>query len=185
MEARWRREAHYATLVVVGAWLGHELGYLIAHSDPILRAASLGGHGYLDMARALLAPLGALALARLAVVKSREANLRSLPKPLRLASMQVAVFLAVEVLERIPHGHIGEIAHEPAIVIGAALMLPISAAMAWAVRATAALVSAFRPGTEPKLHSAPPPLWVPVRTVVPVGTALFSALRRRGPPVNA
>lgn len=182
MDARRRTKAYRALLILVGAWVGHELAYLVAHPDPVVRAVSLGGHAYLDLARALVTPLGAIALARLAVVRSREPGARL--SPTRLAFWQMALFLTVEVVERVPDGRLGEVFHEPAIMAGAALMLPISALMVWTVTTAAALVSAFRPTGEPHKGATPTRLWVPVVSVLGGEPALLSTQSRRGPPVT-
>jgi hypothetical protein len=185
VDARRRTKAYRALLILVGAWVGHELAYLVAHPDPLVRAVSLGGHAYLDLARALVTPLGAVALARLAVVRSREPGPGARLSPTRLALWQMALFLAVEVVERIPQGRLGEVFNEPAILVGTALMLPISALMVWTVKTAAALVSAFRPTGEPHQGTEPPRLWVPVMSVLHRDMVLLSAQPRRGPPVTA
>ena len=60
--------------MLAGVWITHELAYLVAHPDPLLRAVALGGHGYLQLARALLTPVAAVALGGLAVQRAREAR---------------------------------------------------------------------------------------------------------------
>jgi hypothetical protein len=177
-----RKRLAYSLLVLAGVWVAHELGYLVAHPDPLLRAAALGGHAYLELARALLVPAAGIALGWLAVQESRDADLGVELRPLRLAGWQMLVFLLIEVVERLPGGHLHTVLHEPAMYVGLALMVPIAVLLVWLVGATARVLAALLVSSPP-----PPPLarqrsWSPVPSSKPVVTARLSSLSSRGPP---
>jgi len=177
-----RRRFSFLLLVLAGVWVSHELAYLVAHPDPLLRAAALGGHAYLQLARALLAPVAAFALGGLAIQNAREANLGGGLRPMRLAGWQTLVFLTFEVVERIPHGNAHTVFAEPAILVGLALMLPISALLVLLVGITARLVAAiFGSGRHPH-PIARQDHWIPLLCDEPVVTAYPAALGSRGPP---
>lgn len=177
-----RKRLSYFLLVLAGVWVSHELAYLLAHPDPLLRAAALGGHAYLQLARALVAPAAALAFGGLAIHKSREANLGSDLRPMRLAGWQTLVFLALEVVERIPHGTAHTVLAEPAIYVGLALMLPVAALLARLVVFTARVVAAILGSGHHQLPTALQHHWVPLLRDEPVVTTHTSSLGSRGPP---
>jgi hypothetical protein len=177
-----RKRMAYFLLVLAGVWVAHELGYLVAHPDPLLRAAALGGHAYLQLARALLTPVAAVALGGLAVQKAREARVEAGLSPIRLAGWQALTFIVIEVVERVPHGLAQTVLHEPAIYVGLALTAPIAALLVWLVGATARVVAAVFGSGRQWRPTATQHRWIPIGSFHSSSTAPSSSLGIRGPP---
>lgn len=177
-----RKQLSHLLLVLAGVWITHELAYLLAHPDPLLRAAVLGGHAYLQLARALLTPVAAIALGGLAVQKAREAHVSVGLRPIRLAGWQALTLMVIEVVERLPHGMAHTVLHEPAIYVGLALTVPVAALLVWLVGVTARVVAAIFGSGQQWRPRARQHRWIPVRSSQPVLTAPSSSLGSRGPP---
>lgn len=171
----------YLLVVLAGVWISHGLAYLVAHLDPAVRAASLSGHGYLDLAGALLMPAAAMALGWFAVQESREAGLGSRIRPIRLALVQMPVFVAMEFVERLPTGTLDQLLGEPALYLGLALITPITVLLVWLIDAVSLIASALRDPRH-KRPSGSQLSWVPKPSSSPIVTSRLGSLSRRGPP---
>lgn len=137
------------------------------------------GHGYLQ----LLAPVVVVAtVAGMGwLVASRSGGSRRLPSTVALASVQMVVFLAQELVE---HALAGPGAHSalasPAVWLGLALQAVVAGVLVWLTRAGRRVVERFR-------SSWPPPLEPALRPSVagPMGWPARwqrAPRRRRGPP---
>ncbi len=177
-----RKRLSYFLVMLAGVWITHELAYLLAHPDPLLRAVALGGHGYLQLARALLTPIAAIALGGLAVQKARDAHVNVGLRPFRLAGWQALTFIAIEVAERLPHGMAHTVLHEPAIYVGLALTVPVAALLVWLVSATARVVAGILGSGRQWRPTARQHRWIPVGSRRPVSIVPSSSLGSRGPP---
>ncbi len=107
---RW---ALLTSLGIAGVVLGHALGYWVTYPDPHVRAAAeaASGHGYWDLAVAvaavggIVALLGQTSLGAITAGSARdEARPRASAVFLRLAIVQLAVFVALESGERLAGG---------------------------------------------------------------------------------
>lgn len=164
-----------------GLGLGHVLGYRM--TEGLGGALSVStGHGYLGQLGVLAVPLTLAVVARAFV-----AGTRGEPLPVRfgvLATQQVLLFLAIEVLEHAtvgitPASSLGEIS----LIVGSATQVTIAAAFCWFVRlvsrvgAAVAGSSATRP-----THRTSVPRCQPTRRSHPAMTIDLAAVSRRGPP---
>ncbi len=130
-----------AALTPIGVICAHVLGYHVAYDDPHQRALVLeaSGHGYFDVAVHLALIAAVTALLGIAALTARR-RLRpggsDVPgfAPLLggLIVLQVAGFVALEVLERVGSGSLGDLFHEPALLIALPLLV-VGAAITGAV----------------------------------------------------
>jgi hypothetical protein len=177
---------------LLGAVVGHVVGYWLAHPDDHHRSEVLeaSGHGYFDMAvaialvAALVALFGQFALGYLERHRSHAAsgvNARS--AWVALALVQMTVFLVVEVAERMFGGGLLDVFQEPGVWLG----LPVQALLAgvgallisWARRSGASLAapaSNFSPPRSLQIRITP-------RHHSPALTSTPSTHPSRGPPV--
>ncbi len=140
-------------LALGGVLLGHTVAYRVllpdAHARTLELAAS--GHGYLSGANvvglvAAVVALAALFLGR--VLNAEEIDLRHLT--VRLIGFQMAVFVALEVLERLASG--GGVQHLPAVLL---VGLPVQAAVALLVALVARLLLRMAAAIAERLGAAP------------------------------
>ena len=140
-------------LALGGVLLGHTVAYRVllpdAHARTLELAAS--GHGYLSSANvvglvAAVVALAALFLGR--VLNADEIDLRHLTT--RLIGFQMAVFVAMEVLERIASG--GGVQHLPAVLL---VGLPLQVAVALVVALVARLLLRVAAAIAERLAAAP------------------------------
>jgi hypothetical protein len=176
-------------IAVGGVLLGHWATYALVSPSLGARRALLArtGHAYLGMADQLalavtLLAFGAVFLGRL--TRPGEGQPRTLELVTRLASFQVAAFLAMEVAERISAGSpLGELFHGPLLGIGILAQVAVAAggalAIRWLLRA-ADLATTFA-GTHIPL---PRPAFTTLTLPVPVAVAgvAVANVRGRGPP---
>jgi hypothetical protein len=114
---RWRRVAHRLPLTgvaVAGAVIGHMVAYVLAVPSPTVRVALLGatGHAYWTAAIAAAVVLGLASLAATLGRRFRAGLLAGRPQPGerlgrvagQLASLQIAIYLIQEALERLEAG---------------------------------------------------------------------------------
>jgi hypothetical protein len=127
----------------------HQARYLAAHGDAAEAALSREGHGYLDFAGPLVALLGALALAQLAVAWQRRLAPRSRPSFGRLWTLAagglLAIFVVQESLEGVlSAGHASGL--EAVLGSGGWVALPLAAGLglvvAFVLRSADALLAA-------------------------------------------
>ena len=154
-------------LALGGVLLGHTIAYRLllpdAHARTLELAAS--GHGYLSGANvvglvAAVATLAALFLGR--VLNADEIDLGHLTT--RLIGFQMAVFVAMEVLERLASG--GGVQHLPVVLL---VGLPVQAAVALVVALVARLLLRVAAAIAERLGS--PLRWAAVPIIVADGSA--------------
>ncbi len=169
-------------LLFAGVLLVHALAYLIAHPDPLVRAVSLEGHRYLEIAGALIGPAIAVAIAVVAVQRARDQQISGWLTPWRYTVGVSVAFLTVEVLERIPDGTIGTVMTEPAIRVGLLLVVPVSWLIFRFVASTAEVVASLFFGRVTKpAHSQHRP-WPVSEEVHSRAIYRYAPISRRGPP---
>jgi hypothetical protein len=175
---------------VVGLVGGHLLGYVLLTPNPAERASLLArtGHGYLP--KVVILAMGAAVLAGIAAAILGAARARSRTGPLgvrgttlRLAVLQVAGYILLEVLERLLAGHpLGHLT--AALLLGIPLQVLVAAVgglvLSLVARAAQALARAL--GRRPTRRLQPAPLRpFPVERALPHRP--FPAPRViRGPP---
>jgi hypothetical protein len=154
-------------LALGGVLLGHTVAYRLllpdAHARTLELAAS--GHGYLSGANvvglvAAVVALAALFLGR--VLRADEIDLRHLTA--RLIGFQMAVFVAMEVLERIASR--GGAKHLPAVLL---VGLPVQAAVALLVALVARLLLRVAAAVAERLGTVP--AWAVAPVTYPDGSA--------------
>lgn len=165
-----------------GVLTAHELAYAFvaaahAAADPRL------GHADLGLLWAVLGPLAALALGRLAVLRVRRLVL---PRRLRAGVITAAVlpaFATLEVAERVVTGQSwGSAFVEPAVLLGLALCPLVGWVFARLIVVAAELLDAA-PAARPKIRGADVGLLGPGIALLPQRIALLiHSVSRRGPP---
>lgn len=178
------RRGAQALVVMAGVLLTHAVAYLVAHPDPVVRAAVLDGHGYQALASALVLPAAAGAFAWLAVRRARRHEAADGLSIGRLAFLQTIVFVVVEVVERIPDGVSGVLS-EPAIALGLLLQLPVAALLVTSLRIVEAVVAGFMAPIGDRRTRAPVAFDPLPQTRTWGRREFLSSLIRRGPPVSA
>ncbi len=183
-----RRPGTFLTIAI--AWtavvLGHLVAYLLTYPSQGARHLHLAvtGHSWMGLAAASI--LAVVPVILLTV------GIRSLRSPtawsgsalaLRLATIQVPAFLAIEMMER--EWSLGRAISDPAVFVGLALQPLVAVIAAWIVellnRAVRAIVELLRPARRVAPRSSPRP-GLPAST--PRLWALLPA-RRRAPPLPA
>jgi hypothetical protein len=126
------------SLAAAGALAGHELGYALA---PLAGATSTS-HDHLDLALRILPVLGLVAFARRALGdEERTAWTRRHLTVGRLAALQLGIFFVLEGGERLGQGvALSELAG-PQVLVGAAVQVPIAAAVLLGLLATRRVVA--------------------------------------------
>ena len=169
--ARSSRPSVVLGLALGGVLVGHTVAYRLllpdAHARTLELAAS--GHGYLSGANVVGLVAAVIALAALflgRVLRADEVDLRHLTT--RLIGFQMAVFVAMEVLERIASG--GGVQHLPAVLL---VGLPVQAGVALLVALFARLLLRVAAAIADRLALAP--AWA----VAPVTFADGSAAPRQ------
>lgn len=179
-----RAATRLALLMVVaaGALVAHTLAYLVAHPDPAFRSAVGGGHGYLDVAAALLAPAATVAVSWL-VMRAVRHRITSGLSVWRLAAWQSVAFLIVEVVERIPSREVATVLTEPAVVLGLLLQLPVAALFVSMVGVAGHVVSRFTGRRQRRARRAPAGSWPTAAVASFVPPCCLTPVSRRGPPI--
>lgn len=169
-------------LAIGGVFLGHILGYAVAHPDHADRALALSGHAYFGPAAAVVVPVGALALLVTAIRTVR--RLGEAPTVGELAAVQCGLFMVQEFVERIPGtGNPLDAIAEPGVWAGMLAQVLVAWTAVRLVRATARVVAAVARGARP-VSSAQPRLVVPpLAPIVPCRAVALRLPSRRGPPV--
>ena len=179
------RVTHAAT-AVAGVVLAHSVGALLAFSDGHQRAEHLAatGHGYWPAAVWVALAAGAVAVAWTAVGGARGAR-PSTPRFAALARGQIAVFVALEVGERLVAGvPLADLHHGVAFPLGVLLQVATAGALTVLLRRLhrlAAHVAAFL-RARPRPRRSPSP-WPPVRQARPQSVVAGRA-RSRAPPAG-
>jgi hypothetical protein len=171
---RWRRVAHRLPLTgvaVAGAVIGHMVAYVLAVPSPTVRVALLGatGHAYWTAAIAASVVLGLASLAATLGRRFRAGLLAGRPQPGerlghvagQLASLQIAIYLIQEALERLeagiaPHALLDGRLLVTGVVVQTAIALVLAALLTLADRAAEAVGRALR--RSPWLLVPPPPM---------------------------
>lgn len=175
------RRISLGLLAIAGVLVGHALGYLVAYPDDAERAMAGAGHGYLGPVAAVVAPFGLAAVLAIAVRTVR--RLAAAPSLWQLAGVQVLVFAAQEVLERIPGpGQPVDVITERAVWFGLVAQLLVAWLSLRLVGLTARVVRAVARAPRPRLVASPPRVACLRSARVPVHPALGRLPRRRGPP---
>lgn len=130
-------------IVPLGVVAGHSIGYHVAHSDPLERAASLGSsHAYLGPVAVLSIVAATAAIAWVATDAVRRRD--RIPTAFALVRWQTAAFFAVEVVERFDHQNpVAATAGERAVWVGLAVQVFLAHLATWLLRATKHLVEAL------------------------------------------
>jgi len=165
-----------------GVLTAHELAYAFvaavhAAADPRI------GHADLGLMWAVLGPLAALALGRLAILRVRRLVL---PGRLGAGAVTAAIapsFLALEVAERVATGQSWSSAFAaPAVLLGLALCPFVGWVFARLIRVAAELLETTSPARPPS-RGAVLGLLGPGATLLPQRIALLDhSVSRRGPP---
>ena len=184
----------FATLSVAAAGVlaGHWLTYLVSVPDARARTATLAatGHGYLSLAGELVTLLAALSIAAVFVGALVDAGTG--PRPgrtlaLRLSAIQVAAFLAMEVLERVLAGSpVGALARSAILPVGVVANVGVALlgaiVLRWILRTADRFAEVAATGsTAPVLHRPTLLLQLPVEPARPSLLEL-AAIPARGPP---
>ena len=170
-------------LAASGTLFAHALGYLFSHGPGRLGHQHDAVHGYVGTLTTTLAPLAAAAL----VVAARRiaSRLAGPPTVGAVLVLQVGLFGAQEVLERLAQGELATLSHEPAVLVGLALQLPSALLVVGLVRLAGRVAGAAVAAGTP---TAPPPLGPGsmLPSMAPVTVASDTPahwVRRRGPPL--
>lgn len=168
-------------LTAAGVVVGHAIAYVLASGDH-----APGAHRYWPIAVAIAVVAGIVASVRLTLPHLREATVAPtpvLPFAARLATLQVLLFVVMEVTERLAGGQSahGFLASDLAW-IGVGIQVLVALAVACLTRllgrVAEAIGRALRRGWPPELEPMPIPRAVPVlRPQVLVGSGSM-----RGPP---
>jgi hypothetical protein len=126
-----------ATGLVLGHWLAYALGTPPAHArDELLRAT---GHGYLPYATQVALLAGALGLAGLFLTRLTNGEARGsfVGDVSRLAAVQSAAFVTMEIGERLLSGaSLHDLTHGPLLAIGLGVQLVLAIVGALILRLT-------------------------------------------------
>lgn len=164
-----------------GVFIGHILGYAVAHPDHAERTLALSGHAYFGPAAAVVVPLGAIALLVTAVRMAR--RLDEAPSVGELAVVQVGLFLFQELVERIPGtGAPLDAFAEPGVWAGLVAQVLLAALVVRAVRATARVVRHVCSGARPAVSVGALLLVDRPDTTVSWSSVALLLPSRRGPP---
>lgn len=165
-----------------GVLTAHELAYALvaavhAATDPRI------GHADLGLVWAILGPLAALALGRLAVLRVRRLVLRDRLSTIAITAAVSPAFITLEVAERAVMGRGFTSAFvEPAVLVGLALCPVVGWTFARLVDAAAELLDAPT-APRPRIRRAPTSLLGPRSALLPQRVALLDhSVSRRGPP---
>ena len=165
-----------------GVLTAHELAYAFvaavhAAADPRI------GHANLGLVWAVLGPLAALALGRLAVLRVRRLVLPGRLGAARITAAIAPAFLTLEVAERAVMGHGFTSAFtQPAVLLGLALCPLVGWVFARLVEVAAELFEAAPPRS-PRAPRAAIGLLGPGADLLPQRVALLDhSVSRRGPP---
>lgn len=176
-------------LAAAGVAVGHVLGYAAAHPRDVVAHLSLGSHGYLPGAMAIVVPLGIAAGLVHAVRTARLLGVGGAISVRGLAATQLALFGVQEVVERAatgmsPAGVLASLAAEPGVWLGLVAQLLVAWMLVGAVGVTRRIVARAigrRRLAAARASLAPPaPVQPTVRSRPAVG-----AVGVRGPPLVA
>ena len=181
-----------APILVAGLFVGHQVGYRLAITDPHQRREAMesAGHGYFDYAPYLVALFLACAMVAIglrirAAYSGRAGRLPSWP----FALLPPLGFVLLETLERLGSHHGVGLATlvAPEFVFGLALQLPFALAALLVARLLARLADAvgvaLRPLPPPSLRSRFVAL-VPAGADLPRVRVVALPYGERGPPVS-
>lgn len=164
--------------LVLGHWLAYAIGTPQAHvRDELLRST---GHGYLPYATQVALLAGAIGLVGLFLTRltRREARGPFAGDVAKLAAVQSAAFVAMEVGERLLSGSsLHDLTHGPLLVIGLGVQLVLAVAGALTLRLTEHAVEVAE-----SLRHAPA---VPLAPSLVAGTALAQVVAPRRPAMRA
>jgi len=164
--------------LVLGHWLAYALGTPQAHvRDELLRST---GHGYLPYATQVALLAGAMGLVGLFLTRltRREARGSFAGDVAKLAAVQSAAFVAMEIGERLLSGSsLHDLTHGRLLVIGLGVQLLLAVAGALTLRLTEHALEVAE-----SLRRAPV---VPLASSLVAGTALAQAVAPRRPAMRA
>lgn len=167
-----------------GVFVGHIIGYAVAHPDRADRALALSGHAYFGPAAAVVVPVAAVGLLVTAVRMAR--RLGEAPSVGELAVAQVGLFSFQELVERIPGtGAPLDAFAEPGVWAGLVAQVLVAWVVVRAVRATAKVVRHVCSGARPVVSARPVLVVARPTTVVSCSTVALRLPSRRGPPLPA
>jgi len=167
-----------------GALLAHVAAYALVFADAAERRAHLAatGHGAFAPFAVLALAAAGIALVAMGVRAWHDdrpgGGLRTAG---RLAALQLAIFVLLEVAER--GFDLGAAAGDPAVRLGVALQLVVAALLAVVlgllVRAVRLVAAALQPVRAP----GPDPIGPATAPCVPPARARWASVSRRGPPL--
>lgn len=172
-----RRIAAVAAVAAAGALAGHAVGYHLAR--PTHAVAHLTtGHGYSGALAAVVLPLGAAALVALAIRHARRTGGVPGLTVRSLAGVQLGIFLAQELGERLAAGQGLDLARDRGVWWGVIAQVVIAWLLVRALRLGAAIVTWLtrRPKPSRQRHRRPRPVTDPVVALAVAGP------RSRAPP---
>ena len=185
IERMSRAAAWSGAMAASGVVLAHQLAYFLARPDPHSRAAALERTGHGDWSLVVALALGLLVAAAAAQVRrsvgSGEPRLPT--TALRLASLQLLAFLALEAAERsLAGGDVLALAADPAVLLGIVAQIVVAVAGAKLIAAVGRAAAAWgrrRSRVPRRAGSAPRPAETFLK---PSCLAAAGAGGLRGPP---
>lgn len=181
----------FALAGVIGA---HSLAYLIVVPDAHARRGLLEvtGHGYWPS----IVAFGFVALVASFVILARRVASGHFgasqakesepygPLVLRLLMLQGAGFVTLEAIERVfLAGHpIGELATEPAFIIGVGLQIVVAVVGALVISAFSTAVRLVFTRVRPRFSSHEAPRWFPLELLLAPASVIEGTSPQRGPP---
>lgn len=168
-------------LAIAGVFVGHLVGYTLAHPDEADRALALSGHAYFGPAASVLVPLGAMAMLVVAVRTAR--RLGEAPTVLQLAGAQVGLFAVQEVAERaVGSEGAARVIAERGVWLGLVAQVAIAWLSVRLVGLTARVVRRVVLGDRPSPKVAPRLVVRAIAAVAPCRSVELRLPSRRGPP---
>lgn len=171
-----------AALAVASVLALHQVAYLLAHPDPLARAAAGRGHGYLGPVTEVILPLALAVAAWLVACHACRRVAATLPCSRDLGLAIAGLFVVQETVERLVHGDgPGAVIAEPAVWLGLALV-PLAARATGTVLGLGGRLAERLEGAVPRL--SPPVLaWPLAPAPVPgLPRGRVPLVRARGPP---
>lgn len=170
-------------LTVAGVVAGHFLAYIL---DPEQGHAAAAHHRYWPIATVIAVAAGLAGTLWLLVPHVRQGGIprpRVIPVAMRLAVLQVGLFLGIEVMERaVSGGEAAAFLGTSLAWIGAAMQVAVAVAVAVMARALAGVAEALGVSVGARRSASPTPRLRPVQGRALRPQVLVGAGSMRGPP---
>jgi len=175
------RAVGYGALVSTGVLVAHAFGYLIAYSSAADRSVALAGHAYFGPTAWVAIPLASVLIAAVAVRAATRSAVAGF-RPGAVSAAVMAVFFALEVLERVPAGEHHAVFTEPGVAAGLVLSVPVGWVLAKLARSIERIVEAVFDSAR-RRWSRPAGLTAPAEAPAAAAGQFFALLPSpRGPP---